>query len=79
MALVAVVCGACVEFVPWVVLCVPLPAGAVVPAFVLVLAVTNTLAVFVEPQPLARTASPTSMQLGKRNALGTPGAYSTAA
>ena len=57
----------------------PLPAGAVVPAFVLAdllaVAVVGVLAVFVEPQPLAGTASPTIRQMAKRNALSTARAY----
>jgi hypothetical protein len=60
-------CGACFELVLGAAVWVPWLAGAVVPAFVL--AVSIVVAVFVEPQPLATTASATTTDAGSRQVL----------
>jgi hypothetical protein len=59
-----------------------LPAGGVVPVFVLAVVVTVVLgaaacvlARFVEPQPLASAASKAGRHIATRGAFGTPGAY----
>jgi hypothetical protein len=60
--------GACFELVVLgAAVCVPWLAGAVVAAFVLV--VLLVLAVFVEPQPLATTASATTADASSRHVL----------